>query len=81
MSNDVTGFRMLPGGYYDDRNYYQLGNIAYWWTDTYNGFEGIYYIANSNTATVSKGAVSHDYAMSVRMLLTDKSVLTKIPAD
>jgi len=76
-SDDVTGFRMLPGGYRNGRGvYFQLGTIGYLWTDTFNGFEGVYYTANATTSSFDSDLFSYDQAMSVRYVLTQSSGLT-----
>lgn len=81
-SNDVTGFRMLPGGYANGRNVFmQIGTDGYLWTDTYNGFEGTYYTTNALTDNVTNDMISHDNSMSLRFILKVSSALTGIPLE
>lgn len=77
LSDDVTGFSMLPGGFRDSRGVYaQLGTTAWWWTETYNGFEGTHYSVGSNDTGITSDMSSHDLAMSLRFVLKNPASLT-----
>lgn len=79
LSDDVSGFSLLPGGFRDSRGVFsQLGTTAWWWTETYNGFEGTHYSVGSADTGITGDMSSHDLAMSVRFVLKNPGTLTRI---
>lgn len=77
-SDDVSGFSLLPGGTRAANGVYSLiGTSGYLWVDTAESFEGTFYSATSENVDITKSQVSYSNAMSLRLVLTDATVLIR----